>query len=350
MKKACILIAMVVMILALVPSLASAQGDIPCAFHGTVYLDGAPVPNGTSVTASVGGFLFGTTTPGIVEATGLSYGPSTYYLKIGPEVGSAFSNGAVITFRIASRVAAQTVVWDNAFHPGNNVTLDLTASTVATPSPTPAPTPTPTPTRAPTPTPVPTPVPTAVPTPTPPGIATSNPVSVASHVGDNGEVEQKIELVTADRMVTLDIEVGTKAVKGDTTPLDTMQMKVAGSPPEPPPDYVIIGTAYDLLPNGAIFNPPVPLEMAYDADSLPEDVEEEKLLIASYDVVLGEWELLDSQARTNSETVSAQISHFTIFAILGTTAATPFNSWVILGPVLWLALIGLITIGLLRFY
>jgi hypothetical protein len=130
-----------------------------------------------------------------------------------------------------------------------------------------------------------------------------------------------------------------------------MQMKAfEGVVPEPPTDYVIIGTPYDLQPDGATFNPSIPLEIGYDADSLPEAVEEKELLIASYDVLQGEWELLDSQVRTNSQTVSAQVSHFTIFAILGTTAATPFNSWVVIGPLLWVALIGLITIGLMRLY
>jgi hypothetical protein len=120
-----------------------------------VQLEGAPVPDGTVITATIAGDTYTTTTPAI-------YGSSTYVIKLDPLPGISYDEGAQVTFKIGNYNADQTGNWEF----GGNTRLDLTAS--IPPPPTPAPTPIPTSTPSPTPTPIPTVAPAPTPTPTSP--------------------------------------------------------------------------------------------------------------------------------------------------------------------------------------
>jgi len=155
-----ILVSIAVAVLILLPAMASAQ-QLPCRFHGTVRLDGAPVRDGTVITAIIKGDTYTTTTAKTV------YGNSTYALKIRPPTGTVYNEGMQISFKIGNYDAVETATWEG----GGNMELNLTASAAPTPSPTPTPplAPTPTPTVAPptTPTPAITLVPLPTPTPTP---------------------------------------------------------------------------------------------------------------------------------------------------------------------------------------
>jgi hypothetical protein len=345
-KKVFAFMAVLMMIVALLPSVAWAQ-QLPCRFHGWVLLDGAAVPDGTVVTATILGYEFTDDTPS-------PYGASTYLVTVTPPVGVNFPDGTTVTFKVGDYPAAQT----GSFEKGGNLELNLDAWVAATPTPAPTPTPTttPTPTAVPTQTPTPTPTPVPTPTPTPPGVPTSEPVDISSYLGSDGRVEQGIPtLLTIDEVVALEIALGTRALTVDMTPLETIQMqRMLQNVPEPPDGYVIVGSAYDLKPDGATFNPPITINMSYDPNEVPEDVDKDDLIIASFDVMAGEtgeWEMLDSSPHSSkANVVTAEAQHFTVFAVLADTSVTPLNSWVVIGPILWLALIGLITLGLLRFY
>lgn|GEM_PF-4467001 len=143
----------------ILPVAVSAQGPPtpPCRLYGTVQLEGAPVPDGTVITATIAGDTYTTTTPAI-------YGSSTYVIKLDPLPGTSYNEGAQVTFKIGNYNADQTGNWEF----GDNTRLDLTASIPPPPPPTPAPTPIPTSTPSPTPTPIPTVAPGPTPTPTSP--------------------------------------------------------------------------------------------------------------------------------------------------------------------------------------
>ncbi len=147
----------------ILPVAVSAQGPPtpPCRLYGTVQLEGAPVPDGTVITATIAGDTYTTTTPAIVEGKPV-YGSSTYIIKLDPLPGISYDEGAQVTFKIGNYNADQTGNWEF----GDNTRLDLTAS--IPPPPTPAPTPIPTSTPSPTPTPIPTVAPGPTPTPTSP--------------------------------------------------------------------------------------------------------------------------------------------------------------------------------------
>ncbi len=98
---------------------ATLQSDLkpPCRFRGQVHLNGATVPAGTVITATIDGTSYTTTTP----AEG--YGPSSYAILISQPVGQGYT-GKTVTFRIGAYDAAQTGVWEV----GGNINIDLTAS------------------------------------------------------------------------------------------------------------------------------------------------------------------------------------------------------------------------------
>ena len=103
---------------------ATASPDSPpaCYFAGTVKLDGADVADGTVITATIEGVEYTTATP-----TG--YGASTYAIAIQQEAGTYYADGTIVAFKINAYAADQTGTWQA----GQNIRLDLTAST--TPSP-----------------------------------------------------------------------------------------------------------------------------------------------------------------------------------------------------------------------
>ena len=143
----------------LMPAKAAAQAQppsLPCRFHGTVEVNGAPVPDGTAIRAVILGDVYTATTPSV-------YGPSTYMVQAAPEAGTYYLPGTQVSFAIDGRTAPQKSTWTD----GGNKEVNLTGYAPPTPPPPPEPTPRPSYSPAPAPTPPPTQPPTPTPTPRP---------------------------------------------------------------------------------------------------------------------------------------------------------------------------------------
>lgn len=166
--------------ISVLPYDAPAQEEsLPCRFHGTVQINGHTVPDGILVKALIGGNEVASCTLPAV------YGPSTYALIITQPVGASYSNSSEIRFKIHVYDTIQTATWK----PGGNIALNLTASTLPTPTPTPSPTPFVTPTSTPSTTPSETPTPTLSPTPSPTLTPTpAPPTPTPEAVSDTGRV------------------------------------------------------------------------------------------------------------------------------------------------------------------
>ncbi|GAH14697.1 unnamed protein product, partial [marine sediment metagenome] len=101
--------------------------------------------------------------------------------------------------------------------------------------------------------------------------------------------------------------------------LKTLEVAVDESPPAPPEDARIIGLAYDFGPDGANFDPAITFTWSYDpAGYVLGYVAEEDLVLAYYDKDAGKWIELDCVVDTKNNTITALVSHFTTFAIVGT--------------------------------
>lgn len=129
----------------------------------------------------------------------------------------------------------------------------------------------------------------------------------------NGIIQATCRLKTTDGKLTLDIARGTKLLDSLHRPLTSLSAVLEPSPPAPLPGEAII-LAYNLGLNGATFSPAITLTIAYDPLTLPEDVAEKDLYIAYWDG--SKWIALESTVDTTAHTVSCELDHFTIFAVI----------------------------------
>jgi hypothetical protein len=92
------------------------------------------------------------------------------------------------------------------------------------------------------------------------------------------------------------------------------------TPPAPPPDAKII-EAYAFGPDNTTFAPAVTVTVKYDPAGLPSDVPEANLYLALLEN--SGWTTLASTVDTQAKTVTAQVSHFSTYALLGRAGAAP---------------------------
>lgn len=89
-----------------------------------------------------------------------------------------------------------------------------------------------------------------------------------------------------------------------------------------PASTLVVGeTVFDIGPDGTQFTSPVTLTLAFDPASLPGAVQEEELRL--HKAVGGAWEEVPgSTANTTANTVSGQISSFSVYGLLGFEVAS----------------------------
>ena len=173
--------------------------------------------------------------------------------------------------------------------------------------------PTPTPTATPIPTPAPTPVATPTPTPTPAPTPTPGMLDLRGSIDESGVVSEALNLTSEDGGAVMRMLGNTTALSLEGAPLEAIEMRLVDIGSLEPPDGYVVGSVYEMLPQGATFEPPVEIVLTYDQALLPEGVSSDDLVMASYDTELGWQELVSASV---SPTVAAQVSHFTAFAIL----------------------------------
>ncbi len=128
-----------------------------------------------------------------------------------------------------------------------------------------------------------------------------------------------------DGLCKLTINMGTMALNRLGDPLAGVIIVWMREPPAPPPS-VILGRVYDLRPDGATFDPPITITLAYDPDDIPEGAAEKNLFIATWDEEIDEWVNLVSTVDPVTDTVSAPVSHFTAFTVIAYTSPAAFTT------------------------
>jgi len=134
----------------------------------------------------------------------------------------------------------------------------------------------------------------------------------------DGKIWKAIEASSEDGKLTIDIPKNTIALDEDGNRLKYLRAKVAENPPVLPDGILYASSAFDFEPHEATFNPPITLTLTYDLEELPEGIIEEDLVIAYLDD--SEWVYLDCIIDTVDNTITAPVSHFTTFAIIGKVA------------------------------
>jgi hypothetical protein len=132
-----------------------------------------------------------------------------------------------------------------------------------------------------------------------------------------GEFLNEVTAQSWDKQVILTIYKGTIGKNENGAPLSWVSIIPMEEYPEPPQNIQVIGIPYDFGPDWATFNPPVRITFKYNPATLPEGVDEEKMVLAYYNSVRKEWMVLENIIiDTDKHTISGDASHFTSFAIL----------------------------------
>lgn len=292
-----VLIIMLAMALGIAqPANADGPPPIPEQFYGQVIIDGSPASPGTTISVYINGAEVASAP---TDAHG-GYGYDSVLQTSG-------SNGATVEFYVNGAKAQESTT----FSSGAIVNVDLSAGEGSSP---PAEPPPPPPPPAPPP-PGTEPPPSESPPQSSPSISVSITTTVLGQsnsiqLSEVGVLENAVALSSADGKVTLSFKANTTIdLQGESL---TVTREV--SPPSPPADIEVID-AYSFNPSNTTFNPALTLAFKYDPTGLPDGVTESGLFIAYWNG--SKWAALSNTVDTQAKTMTAQVSHLTIFAILG---------------------------------
>ncbi len=141
-------------------------------------------------------------------------------------------------------------------------------------------------------------------------------------VDSQGRLLSRVDISSADGRISLSVDKGTIVLDKNGEPLQTIQAVIDPSPPPPPEDAYIVGSAYNLEPPGATFDPWLLLTLSYNPEELPEGVRENDLYVTYHNG--SEWCLPRyRKVDTKAHSVTTQVYYFTTFAILGPKESTP---------------------------
>ena len=140
-------------------------------------------------------------------------------------------------------------------------------------------------------------------------------------------------------------------IPADALSRNTM-VTVTETSASPPSGYVLVSSVYDMGPDGTTFSKPVVIIISYNEAGLPIDFDENKLAI--YVKRDGDWQMLESDVDAEHNRVSANVGHFSQYAVLAETGGeTGLESiedilgiFGYVGPVPVLVLIIIIVVGI----
>ncbi len=289
-------------LLALPATVAAQQPALPHQFYGTVKINGTPAPAGTVVIAKVDGVEKGR----IVVTTPGKYGGATI-VEGKLVVSNVAVAGSQIVFYIDDYLADTPPDGWPGFDSGAITELNLTI-TIAVPvdgggggggGPGEAP---------------------------PPEAKEVDPGhwDVSEVITTEGKFTQDVPAKSADKKVTLTIKKGTTATTKAGKPITQISVTPMAEPPAAPPTGAhIIGLVYDIDTGDATFDEPVTLTFTYDPTEIPEGVSEEDLVIALWDEDAGEWVELTCVVDPETNTISAEVTHLSKYAIFSRAITPP---------------------------
>jgi hypothetical protein len=129
----------------------------------------------------------------------------------------------------------------------------------------------------------------------------------------NGRALTAGQVRTPDGSLSLSIQVGTYVWNAAGAAQSFVSASPLAGPPQAPPQHSLV-LAFEMGPNGVTFNPAISLTITYRDDQIPAGTRESDLYSAWWDGA--KWVKIESTVDTAANTVTAQVSHFTSFALL----------------------------------
>ncbi|MDD5312724.1 MAG: hypothetical protein PHO26_06800 [Dehalococcoidia bacterium] len=132
----------------------------------------------------------------------------------------------------------------------------------------------------------------------------------------SGAVASATTLNSADGRVSLSLAANTAVNLQGSQQLSVLQL---ASTPAPPANAKLI-EAFACSPDNATFSPALTLTVKYNTASIPAGVNESDLYIALLQGTT--WTPLASSVNTQNKTITAQINHFSTYAVLGNVSGS----------------------------
>ncbi len=144
-----------------------------------------------------------------------------------------------------------------------------------------------------------------------------------------GKVLHVTTIRSDDGIATLTIPQGTLAGNGDGASLVEITIKAINASETPANmngAFTFAGYAYRCTPSGATFAPSILLAFRLTADEW-DALDAEELSIRFYDEEAGEWVELPATVNTVSRTITAELTHFSIYGLFtGDTSTTTVSA------------------------
>ena len=141
----------------------------------------------------------------------------------------------------------------------------------------------------------------------------------------DGELLQDVFAKSVDGMLMLTIPKGTRFTVEGANGSGIVILEVEkGTETRTSEGQVVIGKAYNLGPEGAIFTPLVQMVLSYDPVLIPVGVQKKDLIIAWWDTAGARWiPLKNRNVDEAANTIAGTVDHFATFAIIATRIPTP---------------------------
>ena len=159
------------------------------------------------------------------------------------------------------------------------------------------------------------------PTNPPPLVPTTSAASIgttstAGHIDPQGLITDEIVAVSEDGNCSIKLAKGVKALDRYGFPLTEIQITTIKDPPGLPSDTDLISPVYSVTPAGATFRPEVYLVMNFDPSQLSALVNQDNLIVIWWNADATSWvKIEDGTIDATKHTISAAISHFSLYAI-----------------------------------
>ena len=160
----------------------------------------------------------------------------------------------------------------------------------------------------------------------PPTPDTPGTTDLVGRIDEHGVILENITASSADNSCTLTLVKGTIALDAGKSYLQELRIAPLEQAPVLPSGLSAVALPYALTPENATFNPSATITIRYDAWQIPPGVSEGDLFIAYQDKSSGKWiELEDCTVDAKAHTISARISHFSLYGVIAHTAAASFT-------------------------
>jgi hypothetical protein len=148
---------------------------------------------------------------------------------------------------------------------------------------------------------------------------------VSSAIGPDGVFNNTVDLWSANHLLEMIVPQGTKSQLTGGNALSEISLSVSQSKVSLPEYTNIIGAVYNFGPEGVTFDSPVTVKFVYDPSQVPPGANEKNLSLVNLNNPPGSYTELESLVDIDNQTVTTEINHFSLYAIVLQTQPAHFG-------------------------